>query len=75
MANSKGVISTDVISEIKSKNDIVNYISSKQELLQSGKNYYGKCHVFGKPKSFIVYPSANSFHCFVCSLNGYYKTY
>lgn len=32
MANSKGLIPADAINEIKSKNDIVNYISSKQEL-------------------------------------------
>ena len=33
MANSKGLIPADVINEIKYKNDIVNYISSKQSCL------------------------------------------
>ena len=41
MANSKGLIPADIINEIKSKNDIVNYISSRQELFKRGKNYHG----------------------------------
>ena len=75
MANSKGLISADAINEIKSKNDIVNYISSKQELFKHGKNYHGKCPVCGKLKSFVVYPETNSFYCFACSLGGDIFTY
>lgn len=75
MANSKGLIPADVINEIKSKNDIVNYISSKQELFKRGKNYHGKCPVCGKLESFVVYPETNSFYCFACSLGGDIITY
>lgn len=75
MANSKDLISADVINEIKSKNDIVNYISSKQELFKHGKNYHGKCPVCGKLESFVVYPKTNSFYCFACSLGGDIITY
>ena len=75
MANSKGLIPADVINEIKSKNDIVNYISSKQELFKRGKNYHGECPVCGKLESFVVYPETNSFYCFACSLGGDIITY
>ncbi|MGN0557940.1 MAG: CHC2 zinc finger domain-containing protein [Acutalibacteraceae bacterium] len=75
MANSKGLISADEINEIKSKNDIVSYISSKQELFKRGKNYHGKCPVCGKLESFVVYPETNSFYCFACSLGGDIITY
>lgn len=75
MANSKGLIPADVINEIKSKNDIVNYISSKQELFKRGKNYHGKCPVCGKLESFVVYPETASFYCFACSLGGDIITY
>lgn len=75
MVNSKDLIPADVINAIKSKNDIVNYISSKQELFEHGKNYYGKCPVCGNPKSFVVYPGTNSFYCFACSVGGDIITY
>lgn len=75
MANSKGLIPADIINKIKSKNDIVKYISSKQELIQRGKNYHGKCPVCGKSESFVVYPGTNSFYCFSCSLGGDIITY
>lgn len=75
MANSKGLIPADIINEIKSKNDIVNYISSRQELFKRGKNYHGKCPVCGKSESFVVYPETTSFYCFACSLGGDIITY
>lgn len=75
MANSKGLIPADVINEIKSKNDVVNYILSKQELFKRGKNYYGKCPICGNLESFVVYPETNSFYCFACNLGGDIITY
>ncbi len=75
MANSKGLIPANAINEIKSKNNIVNYISSKQELIQRGKNYHGKCPLCGKLDSFVVYSETNSFYCFACSIGGDIITY
>lgn len=48
MTNSKGLIPADIVNEIKPQNDIVNYISSKQELFKRGKNYHGECPVCSK---------------------------
>jgi len=75
MADSKVLIPADEINEIKSKNDIVNYISSKQGLFKRGKNYHRKCPVCGNPESFVVYPETNSFYCFACSIGGDIITY
>ncbi len=75
MYNFKGLIPVDVINEIKSKNDIVNYISSKQELFKRGKNYYGKCHICGSLESFVVYPGTNLFYCFVIYLTACSRLY
>ena len=75
MGLSKELISANLINEIRTKSDIVKYISSKQELHQRGKYYYGKCPICGKRESFVVYPETKSFYCFACKLSGDIITY
>ncbi len=70
MTNNNGLIPSEIIDEIKLKINIVEYISSKQELKERGKNFCGKCPVCGKPESFVVYPATTSFYCFSCSIGG-----
>ena len=70
MDNSKGLIPTEIINKIKSKNDIVDYISSQQSLLLQKNNYYGECPICGKSRSFVVYPNTKSFYCFACGTGG-----
>ncbi len=61
----------DQIQEIKSKIDIVDFISSYVPLKKAGKNYKGLCP-FHKEKtpSFMVSPELQIFKCFGCSRGG-----
>ena len=70
MINSNGLIPSEIIDEIKSKTDIVDYISSKQKLNKRSDKYYGMCPICNKTQSFVVYPQTKSFYCFACNFGG-----
>jgi len=61
----------DPVEEIKSKIDIVDFISEYIKLKQVGKNYQGLCpfHKDTHP-SFYVSPERQFWHCFGCNESG-----
>ncbi len=63
--------SNDVINEVFSQNDIVDYISQYVVLKKSGRDYSGLCP-FHKEKSpsFHVSREKQLFHCFGCGASG-----
>ncbi len=63
--------SDDLISEICSSNDIVDYISKYVVLKKSGKDYSGLCPFHHeKTPSFHVSADKQLFHCFGCGASG-----
>ncbi len=60
-----------LLEEIKSKIDIVEFISDYVNLKKSGQNYKGLCPFHSeKTPSFIVNQSKQIFHCFGCGIGG-----
>lgn len=63
--------SEDVIEEVRSRNDIVDVISTYVKLKRQGANYFGLCPFHGeKTPSFSVSPSKQIFYCFGCGAGG-----
>jgi DNA primase len=63
--------SANLLEEIKSKIDIVEFISDYVPLKKSGQNYKGLCPFHAeKTPSFVVSPSKQIFHCFGCGTGG-----
>lgn len=63
--------SDDLIEEIRSRNDIVDVVSSYVKLTKKGSAYFGLCpfHNENSP-SFCVTPSKQMYYCFGCGQGG-----
>ena len=63
--------SDDLIEEIRSRNDIVDVISSYVKLTRKGNTYFGLCPFHNeKSPSFSVTPSKQMYYCFGCGQGG-----
>ena len=65
------MIDTQIIEEIKSRNDIVDVISSYVGLKRAGSNMQGLCPFHSeKTPSFTVFTSKQGYYCFGCGAGG-----
>ncbi|MBQ3583909.1 MAG: DNA primase, partial [Lachnospiraceae bacterium] len=63
--------SDDLIEEIRSKNDVVDVISSYVKLKKQGATYFGLCPFHNeKSPSFSVTPGKQMYYCFGCGEGG-----
>ncbi len=63
--------SEEIIEEVRSRNDIVDVISSYVSLKKRGTQYFGLCPFHNeKTPSFSVTPSKQMFYCFGCHEGG-----
>lgn len=63
--------SDELIEEVRSRNDIVDVISSYVKLKKSGATYFGLCPFHNeKSPSFSVTPSKQMYYCFGCGEGG-----
>jgi len=61
----------ELVEEVRSRNDIVEVISSYVRLNKRGSNYFGLCPFHNeKTGSFSVTPSKQMFYCFGCHEGG-----
>ncbi len=61
----------ELIEEIRSRNDIVEVISSYVKLQKKGSTYFGLCPFHNeKTPSFSVTPSKQMYYCFGCGAGG-----
>lgn len=64
-------LSDDIIEEVRSRNEIVEVISSYIKLQKKGSSYFGLCPFHNeKSPSFSVAPHKQMFYCFGCGEGG-----
>lgn len=65
------MIDNQIIEEIKSRNDIVDVVSSYISLKRAGSNMQGLCPFHSeKTPSFIVFTATQGYYCFGCGAGG-----
>lgn len=63
--------SDDIIEEVRSRNNIVDVISSYVKLQRKGSSYFGLCPFHNeKSPSFSVSPGKQMYYCFGCGAGG-----
>lgn len=63
--------SDELIEEVRSRNDIVEVISSYVRLQRKGTSYFGLCPFHNeKTGSFSVAPNKQMYYCFGCGAGG-----
>ena len=63
--------SDDIVEEVRSRNDIVDVISSYVKLQRKGSSYFGLCPFHNeKSPSFSVSPTKQMYYCFGCGAGG-----
>ena len=66
----------EVIEEVRSRNDIVDVISSYVKLKRQGNSYFGLCPFHNeKSPSFSVSPGKQMYYCFGCGAGGNVMTF
>lgn len=64
-------MSTDTVSQIKDRIDVVELVGSQVQLRQTGRSFKGLCPFHNeKTPSFVVFPDSQSYHCFGCGKSG-----